>query len=155
MLHRLLHVVILLFVFDAQAQDLAVEQPWARATPGRAPTGAAYLTLVNRGKEPDRLLGATTPAASRVELHAYRRPEGASAGGHQGHVMEMRPLDRIEIKPGETVVLKPDGMHAMLVGLKAPLKEGERLAMTLRFERAGEVRIEVPVARAGAMGPPK
>ncbi|MBM3546002.1 MAG: copper chaperone PCu(A)C [Alphaproteobacteria bacterium] len=159
MLRRLLYVVILLLGFDAQAQSqgVAVEQPWARATPGRAPTGAAYLTLVNRGKDADRLMGATTPAATRVEFHAYHRPEGTAGGhtGHQGHVMEMRPIGQVEIKPGETVILKPDGVHVMLVGLKAPLKEGERLALTLRFERAGEVKIEVPIARAGAMGPPK
>ncbi|MBM3533575.1 MAG: copper chaperone PCu(A)C [Alphaproteobacteria bacterium] len=158
MLRRCLYVVILLFVFDARAADLAVEQPWARATPGRAPTGAAYLTLVNRGKEIDRLLGATTTAAAKVELHTYQRsgtaPTGAHAG-HGSHMMEMRPVERLEVKPGETVVLKPDGVHVMLIGLKAPLKEGERLPLTLRFERAGEIAIEVPIAKAGAMGPPK
>jgi len=157
MLHRCLYVVILLFVFDARAADLAVEQPWARATPGRAPTGAVYLTLVNRGTAADRLLGAASPAAAKVELHRYHRPEPAAGAhaGHGGQVMEMRPVDRLEVKAGETVVLKPDGLHVMLVGLKAPLKEGERLTLTLRFERGGEIQVDVPIARAGAMGPPK
>lgn len=151
----LLNVVIFLLAFDAfaltaSAADLAIEQPWARATPGRAPTGAAYLTLVNRGKDDDKLLGAATPVAGKVELHGSR-----AAAGHGGHVMEMRPVAEIEVKAGQSVVFKPDGLHVMLVGLKAPLKEGERFPLTLRFAKAGEVKIEVPVAKAGAMAPPK
>lgn len=138
--------------FDAKAADMAVEQPWARATPGRAPTGAAYLTVVNRGKEPDRLLGAATPAATKAELHGH---QAAAPSGHAGHVMEMRPVAEIEVKAGESVVLKPNGLHVMLVGLKAPLKEGERFPLTLRFARAGEIQVEVPIGRAGAMAPPK
>ena len=156
---RFFYVVILLLGFDARAADLSVEQPWARATPGRAPTGAAYLTLVNSGKEADRLVGASTPAAAKAELHGHQpaanQPSSAQASGHGGHVMEMRPVAQIEVKPGEKVVFKPDALHLMLVGLKAPLKEGERFLLTLRFARAGEVTIEVPVAKAGAMGPPK
>ncbi len=151
----LLNVVIFLLAFDAfaltaSAADLAIEQPWARATPGRAPTGAAYLTLVNRGRDDDKLLGAATPVAGKVELHGSR-----AAAGHGGHVMEMRPVAEIEVKAGQSVVFKPDGLHVMLVGLKAPLKEGERFPLTLRFAKAGEVKIEVPVAKAGAMAPPK
>ena len=151
----LLNVVIFLLAFDAfaftaAAADLAIEQPWARATPGRAPTGAAYLTLVNRGRDDDKLLGAATPVAGKVELHGSR-----AAAGHGGHVMEMRPVAEVEVKAGQSVVFKPDGLHVMLVGLKAPLKEGERFPLTLRFAKAGEVKIEVPVAKAGAMAPPK
>ncbi len=158
-MHRLLpYVVTFLLAFDAPgsnawAADLAVEQPWARATPGRAPTGAAYLTLVNRGKEDDRLLGAASPVAVKAELHGHQAAAGAS--GHAGHVMEMRPVAQVEVKAGQTVVFKPDTLHVMLVGLKAPLKEGERFPLTLRFARAGEIRVEVPVARAGAMAAPK
>ena len=151
----LLNVVIFLLAFDAfalsaSAADLAVEQPWARATPGRAPTGAAYLTLVNRGKDDDKLLGAASPVAGKVELHGSQ-----AAAGHGSHVMEMRPVAEVEVKAGQSVVFKPDGLHVMLVGLKAPLKEGERFPLTLRFAKAGEVKIEVPVAKAGAMAPPK
>lgn len=151
----LLNVVIFLLAFDAfaftaAAADLAIEQPWARATPGRAPTGAAYLTLVNRGKDDDKLLAAASPVAGKVELHGSQ-----AAAGHGGHVMEMRPVAEVEVKAGQSVVFKPDGLHVMLVGLKAPLKEGERFPLTLRFAKAGEVKIEVPVAKAGAMAPPK
>ncbi|MBL8690181.1 MAG: copper chaperone PCu(A)C [Rhodospirillaceae bacterium] len=148
----LLYVVIFLFAFDAPAKaaDLAVEQPWARATPGRAPTGAAYLTLVNRGKDDDRLLGAASPVAAKAELHGHQ-----AATGHAGHVMEMRPVAEVQVKAGQTVVFKPDSLHVMLVGLKAPLKEGERFQLILRFAKAGEIQVEVPVGRAGAMAAPK
>lgn len=148
----LLYVVIFLLAFDAPANaaDLAVEQPWARATPGRAPTGAAYLTLVNRGKDDDRLLGAASPVAAKAELHGHQ-----AATGHAGHVMEMRPVAEVQVKAGQTVVFKPDSLHVMLVGLKAPLKEGERFPLTLRFAKAGEIQVEVPVGRAGAMAPTK
>lgn len=148
----LLYVVIFLLAFDAPANaaDLAVEQPWARATPGRAPTGAAYLTLVNRGKDDDRLLGAASPVAAKAELHGHQ-----AASGHAGHVMEMRPVAEVQVKAGQTVVFKPDSLHVMLVGLKAPLKEGERFQLILRFAKAGEIQVEVPIGRAGAMAPPK
>lgn len=159
MRRQLLYVVMLLVGFDAQAADLAVEQPWARATPGRAPTGAAYFSLTNRGAEADRLVGAATSAAARAELHGHRRPPShaasGQAGGHAGHVMEMRPVAEIAIKPGESVVLKPDALHVMLIGLKAPLKEGGSFPLTLRFARAGEIQVEVRVGKAGAMGPPR
>lgn len=142
---------LLLAGTDARAADIAVEQPWARATPGRAPTGAVYLTLANRGKDSDRLIGATSPAAGRAELHSHE----ANDTGHAGHMAEMRPVAEIEVKPGGRVSLKPGAFHVMLIGLKAPLKEGDHFPLTLRFARAGEMTVDVPVGRAGAMGPPK
>lgn len=154
MLLRILYLVLLFAGFEAHAGDIAIEQPWARATPGRAPTGAAYLTLVNRGAEPDRLVGAATTAAAKAELHDHQ-PAASQPAGHAGHVMEMRPVAEIPVNPGETVVLKPGALHVMLVSLKAPLKEGERFPLTLRFARAGEVTVDVTIAKAGAMGPPK
>ena len=74
---------------------------------------------------------------------------------HTGHVMEMRPVAGIEIKPGQRVVFRPGSLHVMLIGLKEPLKEGTRFRLTLSFARAGEIVLEVPVAKAGAMGPPR
>lgn len=100
------------------------------------------------------LIGAATASAAKAELHDHQ-PAANQPAGHAGHVMEMRPVAEIPIKPGETVILKPGALHVMLVGLKAPLKEGERFPLTLRFARAGEVTVEVAVAKAGAMGPPK
>jgi copper(I)-binding protein len=143
---------MLLLAPAAQAADIVVEQPWARATPGRAPTGAAYLVLVNQGRDSDRLIGASSPVATKVELH---ESAGAQASGHSGHVVEMRPLAEIEVKPGQRIVLRPNATHVMLVGLKEPLKEGASFPLLLRFAKAGTVTIQVPVAKAGAMGPPK
>ncbi len=120
------------------------------ATPGPAPTGAANLTQFNRGNDDYNLLGAASPVPAHVELQGSQ-----AASGHAGHVMEMRPVAEVEVKGGQSVAFKPDGLHVMLIGLKAPLKEGERFPLTLRFAKAGEIQIEVPVARAGAMAPPK
>lgn len=147
MILRILFFVLLLAgAFSAEAADVAVEQPWARATPGRAPNGAVYFTLANSGRDADRLVAASTPAAARAELHTHI---------HSGTVMEMRPVEAIEVKPGERVTLKPGGLHVMLMGLTAPLKEGARMPLTLRFARGGEVTVDVPVGKAGASGPAK
>ena len=119
-----------------------VEQPWARATPGGAKTGAAYLTLESR--EPDRLLGVETPVAGRAELHTHAMDAG---------VMKMRPVEGIALEPGRKAMLKPGGDHVMLFDLKQPLKEGQSFPLTLRFERAGKREVTVKIEKAGAGGP--
>lgn len=119
---------------------LRIVHPWARFTPPGAPNGAAYLTIENAGAEADRLVGVATLRAERAELHETRR---------EGELMTMRPLDAVTIEPGQTVSFAPGGMHIMMLGLDAPLTEGERFPMTLRFERAGELAVEVVVERAG------
>jgi copper(I)-binding protein len=129
---------------DTQVGDLRIEHPWARATPGRAPNGAAYMTLVNEGSEPDRLLSVSSPVAERAALHGHRMVSG---------VMEMRRVEALEVVPGSPVVLRPGGLHLMLMGLKAPLEEGERFPLTLTFKRAGPVEVEAVVEKLGAMEP--
>jgi periplasmic copper chaperone A len=129
---------------DYQAGDIRIERPWARATPGQSRIGAAYFTLEDVGAAPDRLIAIETPVAAAAELHTHML---------DGNVMQMRPVGAIEVHPGEPTVLQPGGLHVMLVDLKAPLKTGDRFAMTLTFEHAGRVEIMVPVERAGARGP--
>ena len=130
---------------DADAGTLAVEQPWTRATPGGAPVAGGYATLRNTGTEPDRLLRISSPLAGRAEIH-----EMAMSGG----VMTMRPLPQgLEIKPGETVTLKPGGYHIMFMDLKAPFRQGERVPVTLEFARAGKVETEFRVEAIGAREP--
>jgi copper(I)-binding protein len=124
--------------------DLRVDQPWARATPGQVPNGAVYLTLTNEGATADRLVGASSPTAKHAGLHSHSMEEG---------VMKMRPVKAMEVVPGSPTVLKPGGLHIMLMGLKAPLKEGERFPVTLTFERAGSLEVEVMVEKLGAMEP--
>lgn len=123
---------------------LRIEQPWARATSAKTPNGAAYLTLAIEGAKRDRLVSAATPVARRAALHTHLM---------QNNVMKMRPVDAIDVTPGSPTVLKPGGLHIMLMGLKAPLEEGSRFPLTLTFDKAGSIEIQVEVHKAGAMSP--
>ena len=120
--------------------DLTVARPYARATvPGQA-AGGGYLTLHNKGPS-DRLIAASTPVSNTVELHSMTM---------EGDIMRMRQLDAIDLPSGQTVELKPGGMHLMLMGLKAPLKPGDSVVLKLRFEKAGEVTVQAKVRAANA-----
>ena len=132
---------------EFKAGDLLIGHPWSRETPGGAKVGGAYLTITNTGKTSDRLLSATTPAAASVEIH-----EMATTNG----VMTMRPfVAGLAIGPGHTVSLAPGGYHLMLLNLKAPLKQGDRLPLTLMFEKTGKVEVMINVEGIGAQHPPK
>ena len=124
--------------------DLMIDHPWARASIGQAKAGAAYLTIVNGGSEPDRLMAVETPAAKRAELHTHVMKDG---------VMKMRRLEAVEVAPGEPTVFQPGGLHVMLMGLKAPLAEGETFPLTLSFEKAGTLEITVKIEAAASMAP--
>ncbi|MEC9345796.1 MAG: copper chaperone PCu(A)C [Pseudomonadota bacterium] len=123
------------------AGSIAVDHPWARASIGRAPNSAAFLTIENRGDEPDALLGVEGTIAGRLELHTHI---------NDGGVMMMRPVDRIEVPAHSTVSLEPGGMHIMLIGLKRKLEDGERVPLVLVFEKAGRVAVELAVEKMGA-----
>ena len=143
----ILGIINAVMVEPAQAQqigDIAITQAWARATPGPTPNGAAYLTLLNRGKTPDRLIAAATPVAKRAGLHTHLMDSG---------IMKMRPVSAIDVAPKSPTVLKPSGLHIMLFGLKKPLKEGEKFPLTLTFERAGQITLDVDVQSVGSTGP--
>lgn len=129
---------------DYTAGDITIGHPWSRAA-GAGGTGAGFLKLTNNGTQPDRLISATSPLAPVVELHTMVR---------DGDVMRMRPVQDITIAPGQTVELRPGGFHIMLVGLTAPMNQGTRVPLTLRFERAGEVQVELAVEAAGARAAP-
>jgi len=124
------------------AGDIHIGHPWTRAAAAGA-NGAAFMTLRNRGAAPDRLIAAASPVARVVELHTHIR---------EGEVMRMRPVPDIPLPAGEVVELRPGGLHVMLIGLNAPLQQGSRVPLTLRFERAGEVQVELAVEAAGARG---
>jgi len=127
---------------DFIAGDIAIGHPWTRAA-GANTNGAGFLTLRNTGAAPDRLVSAASPAARVVELHAHIR---------EGDVMRMRPVADIPIPPGQTVHLRPGGLHIMLIGLTEPLRQGGSVPLTFRFERAGEVQVTLSVESAGARG---
>ena len=122
--------------------DLRISHPWARAA-GANTNGAAYMTLRNAGGQPDRLVSASTPIARTVELHTHVR---------DGEVMRMRPVADIPVPAGQTVRLRPGGLHVMLIGLTEPLRQGAEVPLTLRFERAGEVQVMLAIEAAGARG---
>lgn len=126
----------------ALAGDIAVSGAFARETPPSAKVGGAFLTLENTGAD-DRLTGASSPVAGRVELHNHTMQDG---------VMKMREIEGgIPLHSGETVALKPGGMHIMLMDLKAPLKRGDTVPVTLDFESGGDITVEIPVRKIGAM----
>ncbi len=120
-----------------------VDQPWARATAGGGTAGVAYLTLTAHGQG-DRLIGASTPVADMAELHQSSEDRG---------VTRMRPVDGLALDPGKPIILAPGGVHLMLMGLKQPLKQGTSFLLTLTFEHAPPVTVQVPVKAAGAATP--
>lgn len=124
--------------------DLRVGHPWTRATPPGAKVAAGYLSVRNSGSQPDRILGASSPAAERVELHIQVR---------EGDILKMREVKSVEVLPGRERMLRPGNLHVMLVNLRKPLVRGESIPLTLRFERAGEIAIELEV-QAGDSGKP-
>lgn len=129
---------------SANAPSVAVTTPWARATPGGAKVGAAFLELSAPAGVVDKLIAAKSPVAGVVELHTHTHTNG---------VMQMRRIENIPVAAGSKVVMKPGGHHIMLMELKAPLVEGETIELTLVFEKAGEVKVSVPVLKVGSPGP--
>jgi hypothetical protein len=126
---------------EYKAGSIEIKHPWARATPKGSEVAGGYMKLINTGSEPDRLIGGSTAAAGKFEIH-----EMSVDGG----VMKMRLLPNgIEIKPGQTVELKPGSYHLMFVGLKEPFEKGKRVKGTLRFEKAGTVDVEYAVEAVG------
>jgi hypothetical protein len=118
-----------------------IESPWVRPTAPGAKVGGAFMTIVG-GAQADRVVSGSSPAAAVVELHTHIMQDG---------VAKMRAIPAIDVPAGGKVELKPGGLHLMLINLKAPLKAGETIVLKLRFEKAGEIEIKVPVANQPAM----
>ncbi|MEH6630051.1 MAG: copper chaperone PCu(A)C [Halopseudomonas aestusnigri] len=130
---------------DNKAGDIMVQKPWARATLGQMKNGASFLSLHNMGSEDDTLISAAGAAAKRIELHSHTMVDG---------VMKMRQVEGgIPVTAGSMVELKPGGFHIMMMGLSAPLKEGEMFPLTLTFEKSGSVDIMIHIQKGGAMKP--
>ncbi|MCW7537800.1 copper chaperone PCu(A)C [Aquabacterium sp. A7-Y] len=118
------------------AAGVLVHNAWARPTVPGQNSGGGFLTLENPGQAADRLVSARTPAAASTELHSMKM---------EGLVMRMRQVEGIELPPGQKVELKPGGLHVMFFGLKAALKQGDVLPVTLQFEKAGEITVQMKV----------
>ena len=142
--HPLIAIALIATGLAAQAHEfklgaIAIGHPYARATVAGQPAGGGYLKLDNKGAD-DRLVSASAAVSTAVELHVMKM---------EGDVMRMRQVDSIELPAGKTVELKPGGFHIMFIGLKAPLKAGDQFPMKLKFEKAGEVTVDVKVEAPG------
>ena len=146
----LLALAVAVLAIPAFAQDyrvgtLEIGQPWTRATPPTAPTAGGFLTVTNKGTTPDKLISAKSAAAETVQIHTMKM---------EGNVMRMREQDGgLEIAPGATVTLAPGHLHLMMMGLKGPLKQGEKVPVTLVFEKAGSIDVELAVMAMGTRAP--
>lgn len=130
----------------ASANGITISGAWARPSTaamaeggmgeGGMGNGAAYMVIGNSAAQPDRLLAATGDIAGTIELHTVEDKDG---------VMAMRPVDGVDVPAGGQVELKPGSFHVMMIGLKQELKPGDRISLTLRFQNAGEVRVEAEV----------
>lgn len=136
-IRRVAAVVLTFFVLGVQAQTVPkVEAAWARPTVSGQSGGGGFLKITG-GSANDRLLSASAGVSKMAELHTMEM---------DGDVMRMRPVDGIAIPAGATVELKPGGSHVMFMGLTQTLKAGARFPLTLRFEKAGEVKVDMLVA---------
>jgi copper(I)-binding protein len=125
---------------EFKAGTITIGHPYARATAAGQPTGGGFMKFVNGGGN-DKLLSVSAEVSKTVELHEMKM---------EGDVMKMRQVDGIELQAGKTVELKPGGYHVMFIGLKAPLKVGDSFPVKLKFEKAGEVTVDVKVEAPGA-----
>jgi copper(I)-binding protein len=130
---------------DVKAGDLVISQAWSRATPNGAKIGTGYFTIENKGTTADRLIGVSGDISGKIEVHEMSMNNG---------VMKMRAVDGgLVIDPGKTVKLAPGGYHLMIMDLKNPLKQGDKVPLTLSFEKAGKVAVTLDVQGIGAQGP--
>ncbi len=128
-----------------RADTLVIVQPWIRATPVGAKVAGGYMTIINTGSEPDRLIGGALPQAGSFSVYEMTM---------NGDVMQMREIQGgLEIKPGQTIEFSPSGYHVMFTELHEPLKQGDTVKGLLRFEKAGSVDIRYRVEGIGAQGP--
>jgi hypothetical protein len=134
-------VALLSLVSTSVFSQVQISDAWSRATPPGAKIAAGYLTIRNQGATADRLIGASSPAAARVEPHVTEK---------QGEVMRMREVKGYDVPAQGSYELKPGGAHLMLVDIKRPLKEGDKVPLVLRFQKAGEVKVDLEVKALGA-----
>jgi len=125
---------------DIELGKLKISAAHARPTVPMQPAGGAYVTIENRGDNADTLISASSPVAASTQIHTMRMED---------NVMRMREVGKLELQPHARVTMKPgDGYHLMLVGLRQPLKSGERFPLTLIFENAGRTEVMVSVDEA-------
>ena len=151
MLNRLILLAALLLpvgfahAHQYKAGELEIGHPWSQELPPNAPTVAAYFVLHNTGKSADRLLSVESPIAAKAELHEHVK---------QDDLMKMQPVPVVDIAPGATVTFAPMAYHVMFLELKdrSLLSDGKRFPMTLHFEKAGDITVDVAVQKKAPDG---
>jgi copper(I)-binding protein len=126
-----------------ESAQMTVSHPWSRATAPSQKTGAVFMEISTKTGAGDRLIGAESEDADRVQIHGHTR---------DGDIMRMRPVEAVDIPAKGSVMLAPGGFHLMLIGLKVPLFEETTIPITLIFEKAGKVEVEAVIEAAGASG---
>lgn len=125
--------------------SLSIQHPWSRETSAGQSVGGGFMVVTNASAKPDRLVSATTPVAKEVQLHTMSM---------EGGIMRMRQVSGgITVPAKGKLEMKPGGYHLMFMGLNRPLKKGERFPVTLRFERAGSLKVQFAVQAVGSTGP--
>jgi copper(I)-binding protein len=140
-MRRLILLFLLLIPIQGFSEDkgVVIENAWSRATPPGAKIAAGYMTIENKSGSADRLVGASSPLAAKVQTHVTMR---------DGDIMKMREVKGYAVPANGSYELKPGGAHLMLVGIKRPFKNGDKVPLVLRFEKAGDVKVEMPVRTA-------
>jgi copper(I)-binding protein len=126
----------LMLVAGSAWSQVEVSDAWIRATAPGQKIAAGYMTIRNKSAQPERLVGGSSQAAAKVETHVSIK---------DGDIMRMREVKAYDIPAKGTFELKPNGSHLMLVDLKGPLKEGDKVPLVLKFEKAGEVKVDFEV----------
>lgn len=129
------------FAHDVTVGSISIDHPWSRATVAGIPNGVAYFGLTNSGDDDDKLVSASTPVADKTELHTHLK---------EGDVVRMRQVEDIVVPAGGSAKLEPGGLHVMLMGLNDPLEQGTSFPLTLVFDKAGTVTIDVMVDKLGS-----
>ncbi|MCW8328395.1 copper chaperone PCu(A)C [Photobacterium sp. SDRW27] len=124
---------------DYKNGNLHIDHPWSKQVPPTSAVAAAFFNIMNHGDEVDTLLSAKSPIAGKTELHAHIHEDG---------MMKMREVEKIDIPANSTRTLKPGSYHIMFFDLKQVPALGDRFPLTLHFEKAGRVEIEVAVEKA-------
>lgn len=127
------------------AAQVEIDKPWTRATTPGAKLAGGYMVILNKASAPDKLVGLSSPAAARVEMHVHLM---------ENNVAKMRQVPGYDVPASGRFELRPGGAHLMFINIKAPFKEGDKVPVTLTFERAGEVQVEFHVGRLTALSAP-
>ena len=142
---RIFLSALIFFSASAAQAQVQIEKPWARATAPGASVAGGYMVIRNQGIAGDRLVGVSSPASAKVEMHVHINDNG---------VMKMREVRGYDVPAKAAFELKPGGAHLMFMDIKRPFKEGEKLPVKLKFQRAGEVNAEFLVGSLGGIAAP-